>query len=208
MTRHEESRQYLSSFNWQWLQISSKGMERKHVLSKEKKIQDVRWVIIGVRSISDLFTSSAFLILEGGPGLCTPQGWLCCTSSQNRDALKVNTSVWLTNIYPHMSRSYSIWEEFLFFNCREISIRIYKKKKADSVCLNCRARSSFVHHVLRAVSEHTLLCVHTHIQRCYLCIVRFPSFFLVSANTVIFIILDMSGALQLRALNCLFWLRS
>lgn len=31
------------------------------------------------------------------------------------------------------------------------------------MCLNCRARSSLAYCVLRAVSGHTLMCMHTHI---------------------------------------------
>lgn len=153
---------------------------------------------------------STLLILEGGPGLgavCT--GVLRIMEPKGR-ILKCDSQTFI--LTTHVSCCYSVGEFLLlwFFNSREILIRIYKKNKADKcLCENCWRRFLFCPLRLAGLvsGTHQGTCTHTS-QCCFLCIVLFPTFFLVSANSAILITSDMSGALQLWAATCLSWLRS
>ena len=184
-----------------------RGHEKK-ARPVKRKAQDVKWVIIQVRSSLDVFTCQLFWFWKGARTV--PRG---CAAGEFSEAKcpEVNSSEWLTVIL--------LWLGIIPFenSCYYYVLMVekywsdsIKRIKQTSVCVDIAERdSSFVLCVLLALILGARWCAGTHIsQWCFLCIVLFPSFFLVSANIVILIILDMSGALQLRAPSCLFWLRS
>lgn len=153
---------------------------------------------------------STLLILEGGPGLGLSAQEFSESWSPQVEFLSVthkhlSSQLMWVGVIPLENSCY-----YDFFNSREILIRIHKKNKADKcLCENCWTRFLFCPLRLAGLvsGTHQGTCTHTS-QCCFLCIVLFPTFFLVSANIAILITSDMSGALQLWAATCLFWLRS
>lgn len=163
-----------------------------------------------------VFTS---LVLEGGPGPGLRA--MMHRSSQKPSALEVNSSAWLTNRVPPVSWEYSIWEFLLllFLTVEKYWSCSIKRIKLTTVCVwGCVYTCVCVHvymcmctcvcvcmagpgSSLSSVSRwHGFWCMwgtgtHTS-QEHFLCTVLSPSFFLVSADTVILTIWDLSGAPQ------------